>query len=125
MARAARIGDVLEFRLEDGLHYAQFTHRHPRFGHLCRVLEGAYRQRPSAFEMLVEDRPGYFAFTYLPALLRDGLGEIVARLDVPEAYRPFPLFKAAAGVGEKVRNWWLWDGEKEWRVGELPPEYWD
>jgi hypothetical protein len=22
----------------------------------------------------------------------------------------------------KVHDWWLWDGEKEWKVGKLTPE---
>ena len=37
----------------------------------------------------------------------------------------FPLFRAA-GIPDsrtwKVDTWWLWDGEKEWRVGAITEE---
>ncbi|MEO5326529.1 hypothetical protein PV773_24765 [Mesorhizobium sp. CC13] len=43
---------------------------------------------------------------------------------VPAAAKEFPTFRA--GIvnrrTKKVRVWWLWDGENEWKVNELSRE---
>ena len=49
---------------------------------------------------------------------------IAGNVGVPDALKPFPIFRD--GVADprtgKVANWWFWDGEKEWRVGDLTHE---
>jgi hypothetical protein len=48
----------------------------------------------------------------------------VGHLPVPASSTDFPLFRAA-GLPDsfgKVTHWWIWDGEKEWRIPELTTE---
>ena len=47
--------------------------------------------------------------------------------EVPERCKPFPLFKSGnidPSTG-KISVWWLWDGEKDWKIGPLPKEHYD
>ena len=44
--RTPRLGDVPEFETSRGRVYLQYTHEHPDFGALARVLPGAHRERP-------------------------------------------------------------------------------
>ena len=46
---------------------------------------------------------------------------IVGHEPVPEAAQSFPLFRAAGFVDRegRVHDWWLWDGERAWRIGKL------
>ncbi len=63
-------------------------------------------------------------FFPLGAAVHQGMFAIVGHEDIPERCRPFPLFKD--GIEDtktgRVSVWWLWDGEREWRVGELTPD---
>jgi hypothetical protein len=43
---------------------------------------------------------------------------------IPDFAKKFPLFKNGFidKDGNRVGPWWLWDGEKSWRVGDLNSE---
>ena len=113
-----RFGDVIEISTRRGLAYAQYTHRHiepPRYGALIRVLPGLYSSRPQEFSALVKDREQFLVFFPLGAACNRGLVKIVAHESIPEHARPFPLFRADSSM----TDCWLWDGHREWRIGEL------
>ena len=46
----------------------------------------------------------------------------IGNFPVPEFAQKFPIFKGTNNMPKtdpKEKIWWLWDGEKEWRVGKL------
>jgi hypothetical protein len=114
--RRAKIGDVLEIGTINGLAYFQYTHQHPVYGGLIRVLPGTHDERPPYFTQMAGGAERYFVFSPVRAASSRGLVSIVSHESVPERARAFPLFKAGHSG-----NWWLWDGQTEWRVAELTP----
>jgi hypothetical protein len=121
------IGDVIEIATPEGLAYAQYTHKHdrpPKYGALLRVLPGIFASRPEEFSELVKQEARFCVFFPLGAAVARQIVSVVGHEEVPEECRPFPLFRA--GVKDPatghVQTWWLWDGEREWRIGKLAPE---
>lgn len=122
-----QIGDIVEIKTPKGLAYAQYTHKHdepPKYGALIRVLPGLYKSRPSEFSELVQQTERFFVFFPLGAAVARGIVTIVAHEEVPKRCRPFPLFRDGVKnpATGRVETWWLWDGEREWKVGDLKPE---
>lgn len=122
--RRAKIGDVAELPTARGLAYAQYTHEHPMFGSVLRVLEGFHEERPADFEavargpILLETLLAFKGLTYTGEI------EVAGNVVVPEERRPFPLFRASGDVGSPTlgsTNWWLWDGKESWKIGTLSP----
>jgi len=127
MATKARVGDIIEVETKLGLSYAQYTHKHPEFGELIRVIDSVFQARPSDPRALSETETKFVTFFPLSAALRRGIFEIIGHADVPRECQKFPLFRE--GVADPKtktvgNNWWLWDGTKEWRVGKLTSEQW-
>src|SRR5258708_1271461 len=112
--KRVRVGDVLEVTMPKGLAYFQYTHQHPTHGGLIRVLNGLFDERPSNIRALVNDQERFVIFFPVRAAASRGLISIVAHEDIPLRAQAFPLFKAG-----DPGNWWLWDGQREWRVGKL------
>ncbi len=55
--------------------------------------------------------------------MKDGMIKIVGNELIPEWAVPFPVFRnGLADLEGRIYDWWLWDGEKEWKVGKLTPE---
>ncbi|HET6915830.1 MAG TPA: hypothetical protein VFH56_07040 [Acidimicrobiales bacterium] len=126
-SRQPKIGDIIEFETPNGFAYAQFSHFHdkpPQFGYLLRILQGTFEFRPTSFAALAAGEDRFNVFFPLAASLRAGEVKIVANEPVPERCRSFPLFRN--GVRDprtgRVKVWWLWDGVREWKVGELTDE---
>ncbi len=118
-----RIGDIVEIETLVGLAYAQYTHKHQMMGYLIRVLPGLHSERPHAFSDLVRQPERFYVFFPLGAAVARAIVKIVAHAEVPEQCRPFPLFRSGTRNTETgEETWWLWDGEREWRVGRLDPE---
>src|SRR5258708_17996155 len=115
--KRAQMGDVLEIDTPIGLAYFQYTHQHAMFGGLIRVLLGTYRERPSNFAELVRGPDQFRIFLPVRASASRGFIRIVSNEEIPPYALPFPLFKSG-----RPGNWWLWDGEREWRVCELTVE---
>ncbi|OZG70205.1 hypothetical protein BTA51_27455 [Hahella sp. CCB-MM4] len=119
MARI-KIGDLVEIKTSSGLTYAQYTHKQPRYGALLRIFDKSYKNRPSPLEGVLNDSVRFSTFFPLTAAINRGIFEIVGNFSVKEELKPFPLFRAGAvGTSGKVATWWLWDGEKEERIGKL------
>lgn len=117
------LGDVVEMPTPQGLSYLQFTHRHPIYGELVRVLPGLYDERLDSFEDVVARRARFCTFFPLQAAVAKGIVAVVANEEIPAEARPFPLFRTGLVNSEgRVENWWLWDGDREWPVGKLTDE---
>lgn len=123
MARL-KIGDVIEIKTKIGLSYAQYAHKHKQYGALLRVFSDSYGSRPEGFAELVKSSPAFVCFFPLNAAVDQGIVSVVGNIDLPVEARAFPTFRAGVvdPATRKVSVWWLWDGEKEWRVGELTAE---
>jgi len=130
MAKKAVIEDILEIPTKKGLAYAQFSHYHeppPTFGHIIRVLHGFYQERPKSFQLLADQKEIYYTLYPLQAVLNGGNLNIVGHAEIPEFARKFPLFRSGCANQQtgKVDVWWLWDGTKEWKIGQLTEEQMD
>ena len=122
-----KIGDLVEIKTSKGLAYALYTHRHekpPRYGAMLTVFEGLHASRPPRIECVAESRVQFTTFFPLSAAVQQGIVEVVGNVPVPEHLTTFPVFRN--GVvnprTKRVDDWWLWDGERSWRVGRLLPE---
>jgi hypothetical protein len=120
------IGDVVEIKTSKGLANAQYTHEHtepPRYGSLLRVLPGIHAVRPDSFTDLVGETEQFVVFFPLVAAVKGAIVEIVGHEEVPEWAVPFPVFRNGLPDREgKIHEWWLWDGQKQWKVGNLTSE---
>ena len=119
-----RIGDILELETPKGLAYLQYTHRHATYGALIRVLPGLFASVPDDLSALAEKDSEIQAFFPLGAAAARNIVRIVGNEPIPEAYVAFPLFRTGIKNPKTGRCavWWLWDGEREWRVGSLRPD---
>ena len=117
-----QIGDVIEIGTSRGLAYAQFTHKHPAYGALLRVLPGFYLSRPEDFSALTLAKPQFSTFFPLGSACSKGIVQVVANEAILESLRMFPTFRSSVkGQDGRWGAWWLWDGEKEWKIGDLHP----
>jgi hypothetical protein len=117
-----RIGDVIEVHTSKGLAYVHYTHKHGQYGALLRVLPNFYRERPKNFSEIVDVEPQFMTFFPLGAACSRRIVHIVGNVPVPERAQIFPTFRTGIPNKEgKVESWWLWDGEKGWKIGALKP----
>jgi hypothetical protein len=93
-------------------------------GALIRVFDQLYPAKPENLEPIVEGPVRFSTFFPLKAAIHQDIYKIVANYDVSESNRAFPIFRTGIvdPKTKKVLVWWLWDGEKEWKIGELTPE---
>jgi hypothetical protein len=118
-----KIGDVIEISTLSGLAYAQFTHKHPTYGALIRVLPGLFPQRPAEFSLLVQQAEQFVTFFPLGAACNRKIVRVVAEEPIPAGAEEFPLFRSGVRAQDgQVHTWWLWDGDREWKIGALKPE---
>jgi hypothetical protein len=119
-----KIGDVVEIKTAKGLVYAQYVHKHKQYGSLLRVFGDFHNVRPNGFAELVKNKPTFMCFFPLNAAVDRGIVSIVDNVELPTEAQAFPVFRAGVidPSTRKVRVWWLWDGEKEWRVSDLNAE---
>ncbi|HEV2208653.1 MAG TPA: ribonuclease E inhibitor RraB [Verrucomicrobiae bacterium] len=122
---APKLGDIVEIRTKSGLRYAQFSHYHSikpnNWGALLRILPGVFTTRPGDFNELASSKELFFTFFPLQAAIKRGVMEVVANESIPALAQKFPLFRSGIRnpATGKVEVWWLWDGEKAWKVGQL------
>jgi hypothetical protein len=123
----ARIGDIVEIETCIGFAYALYTHRHntpPRFGALLRIFDRLYKSRPEPIAQVIDNSVRFSTFFPLNAAIKRGIFEIVGNVTVPAHLQKFPTFRSGH-INPKTKreeNWWLWDGQREWRVGQLTKE---
>jgi len=119
-----KIGDVIEIKTARGLVYALYTHKHKQYGALLRVFSRAYASHQDSVPQVVTDSIAFSCFFPLKAAIDQGIVSVVGNVDVPTALTIFPTFRAGVvdPKTQKVAVWWLWDGEKEWRMDGLTQE---
>lgn len=121
-----RIGDIVEIPAGERLAYAQFTHKHPVYGALLRVLPGLHDERPIKFDCLVSQDNQFVTFFPLGAACNRKIVTVVAHELIPRHSKEFPVFRTCVKTKNRRGPYWLWDGEREWQIGDLQPgmEHW-
>jgi len=123
MARL-KIGDIIQIPTCKGFAYAQYTHKHPQYGALIRVFHKFYDTPTHNYLQLASQAERFATFFPLGAAVNRKIVTIAGNAPIPTYAQQFPTFRAGVidpSTG-KVPTWWLWDGEKEWLVGELTTE---
>lgn len=117
-------GDIFSIETSSGSAFFQFAKKMPVMGSLIRVLPGIYAQAPSDWQTLVAKETNFWIFFPVSAALNRGIVKKVGHCSLPTHAEETPVFRA--GVVDpstnRVETWWLWDGEKEWMVGEITNE---
>jgi hypothetical protein len=88
-------------------------------------MPGIYSERPANLSVVVRQKELFSTFFPLKAELerKQSVFEIVANEPIPEWAAAFPVFRNGLPDRDgRIRDWWLWDGDKEWKVGTLTPE---
>lgn len=124
MGKKLTIGDIIEIATSKGLCYAYYTHEHRTYGSLIRVYPGFYEVRPKDVQSLVCGDPKFICFCSISKSIRDGKFFIVGNAELKGDAKVFPTFRAGmkSPATDKVENWWFWDGNNEWRVGNITNE---
>jgi hypothetical protein len=124
MAKRVKIGDIVEVETARGMAYIQMTHKVEKWGALIRVIHGLFESRPENLQRLSESESDFVTFFPLQVAINRNIFEIVGHGPVPAQAQIFPLFRDAGFIDRsgKVHDWWLWDGEKAWRVRKLSVE---
>ena len=124
MAKRAKTGDVIEIPTRRGLAYVQYALYKEQWGALLRILPGFFENRPPNLCNIVAEREKFVTFFPLQAAINRKLFQVVEHCEIPESSKAFPLFRAAGHIDRqgKVLDWWLWDGEREWKIGKLDSE---
>jgi hypothetical protein len=120
----AKIGDIIEIPISDGLVYAHYTHQHSPFGGLIRVFDPVFNSPVTDLDKLVEEPVRFSTFLPVQAFVKRGIFKVIGNREPSAKNRIFPIFRdgIADPNTKRVATWWLWDGEKEWKVGTLTPE---
>jgi hypothetical protein len=123
MPKRPQIGDVIEIPTSKGLAYAQYTHQHPTHGGLIRVFDILFESRPNGFSELVNGAVRFSTFFPVAAAIKRGIFKVVGHENVIPQNQAFPIFRNGVGDPQtkKVAVWWFWDGQKDWKVGEITP----
>lgn len=127
MTRRKKIGDVYEIKTNKGLAYFQYTHEHtkpPKWGSLIRILSGFYQKSPSddEIQVIVNEKHRFHTFCYLNDAIKEKEVTFVGNFETPLFAQSFPVFKGTNSMPKRNpldKIWWLWDGEKSWKVGRL------
>ncbi|MFB3304750.1 hypothetical protein [Pseudomonas sp. AMR01] len=118
-----RVGDVFVIATTNGKAYLQFVKKIPPMGSLIRVLPGTYNELPD-LDALVGEKTNFWIFFPVSAALKQGIIQKAKGGAIPEHSQKTPTFRA--GVVDpstgRVDTWWFWNGEREWKVGEITPE---
>lgn len=124
MGRRVQIGDIVEIPSAKGFAYAQYTHTKPALGALIRVMPGFYATRPTDFDPIMAGKERFCIFLPLQQAVSRGIFQIVARAGVPRHAQGFPVLRGDGFTDRegRVHDWWIWDGDREWRVASLTPE---
>lgn len=127
MAKRIKIGDLVEIPTKRGFAYAQFTHLTEKYGALLRVYAGFYSSPPEDYCKFATRREIFVLFFPLQAAVNRDIVRVIGNCAISERAKEFPTFRSGMVdmKTQKVNNWWLWDGTKSWRVGELTPDQYE
>ena len=121
-----KIGDIIEISITNGLFYAQYTHKHDKYGELIQITKKSFKKRPK-IEEIINSNIGIITFIPLYRAYKDIEFESIGNFDIPKSRLAFPVFRVRGNVDRKgnVKNWKFWDGENIWPekyISKLKPE---
>ena len=121
MGKRAKIGDIIEIETKIGFFYAQYTHKDSTYGALLQIFDKNYETHLIEFPDLIQQNVRFSQFFPLNAALKKNIFTVVSNEKIREDLKPLPLFRLGVRnpATKKVDVWWLWDGEKEWKIGDL------
>lgn len=122
--RRLEIGAVLEIPTSTGYRYAQYTHRHKRYGCLLRVFQLVSQIPVTSFDFVATASATVPIFSFVSEAVKAGRFRIAAQLPISRLNLTFPVFRCAV-LGHQpdlVLSWILWDGDREWQVSHLSDE---
>jgi hypothetical protein len=124
MAGHPKIGDIIEINTAKGKAYAFYTHKNAQFSYLIRVFRDLHAERPKSLEQVVNGAVAFSIFFPLATALNKGIFSVVGNQPVPAYLQPFPVFRDCHPDITNRENdiWWLWDGQKEWKIGKITKE---
>ena len=125
--KRAKVGDVFEIPLLDGRKgYGQYVFRDDNHGPLIQVYDLIVNNEEDIDIETIIESPALFppVFTGVFAAIRQGLWKVVGNTPVKDFIYPKFVNTFWDDKTGKARSWFLWDGEKETKLGwELPEEY--
>lgn len=118
-----RKGDVFAIWADSGKACFQFVAKISPMGSLIRVLPGTYDSEPD-LDVLVEERTNFWIFFPVSAALKNGTITKAKGCPIPVHSKDTPTFRTGVvdPATRRVGTWWFWDGESEWKVGEITEE---
>ena len=118
------MGAIVEIKTDGGLAYALCTHKNEKYHYLLRVFKGFYDSRPDDLDDVMSNEVQFSAFFPLGVALRKGIFEVAGHSEIPDELRRFPMFRGGFvdRDSRKILDWFLWDGEKTYKVGKLNDE---
>lgn len=126
--RAARqtrlkIGDVVEIPLSDGRKaYGQYVFHDKKNGALLQVFDAITNLSLPVEEVIASGPMFPPIFTPISGWVQDGIWAVVGHSPLKD-FR-FPKFRGGLENREgRITCWWIYDGEKSYKIGKLPPEY--
>ena len=119
-----KAGDIFSIKTGKGDAFFQFVRTVAPMGPLIRILPGTYPDEQPDLDALVARDTNFWIFFPVSAASKKGIVQKVAHCAIPEHARKMPVFRAGVvdPATSKVETWWLWDGEKEWKVGAITEE---
>ena len=119
-----RSGDVFGIPTSGGEAYFQYVKKVAPMGSLIRVLPGVFADAPTELESVVTVETNFWIFFPVGTAFSRGIVRKLGRYAIPDHSKNVPVFRAGVidPTAGKVVDWWLWDGETEWRVGSITDE---
>ena len=123
-------GDIFEVPTSKGLAYIQYTHFHPEWDALVRVLQGFYPYRldNDQLHFISQKQHRFSLFLCLSWCVSHKCFRNIGNFPLSKYVVDFPTFKTTSAnmndiwdAPEKVM-WRLWDGEKEYEPRALSRE---
>lgn len=122
--RNAVIGDMVAISTRRGWAVFQYIAKDRLLGCLIRVLENFWNEPPAAQDVATDEATAFYTFLPLNAALSRGLVLSIGNRALAASNPEFPLMRKRGQIarGGQVLNWWLWDGQRQWRVDKLTPD---
>jgi len=91
----------------------------PNLGRSYESLPAFTNARPASFDLVARWPVQFVTFFPFNAAIRRGIVRVADHQSLEPDAAAFPLFRAAGmldRVSGQALDWWLWDGEREWRL---------
>ncbi|RQO73159.1 hypothetical protein DBR44_09595 [Aquitalea sp. FJL05] len=118
-----KAGDTFSIVTATGVGYFQYVKKMPPLGSLIRVIPKIYAKSDIFSADFLEVNTNFFVFFPVADSLKKGLIEKIGNFPIPQ-HAKTPIFRTGIvnPATKKVDVWWLWDGIREWKIGELSDE---